>query len=110
MRIPTLNTSIPVKVFILIELPLRMLIRTPNCPPIKTAISKGSVIEKEKSNVLFNTNPKSPEREFTSIKKAVNAAILMGFPQRKWSSKGAKNTPPPMPTRPDKNPIAPPMI
>ena len=50
----------------------------------------------------------NPETELTKIKKLAKAAMVIGFSHFKWFRIGAKNIPPPMPTRPDSNPITPP--
>lgn len=57
--------------------------RTPNCPPNNTAAINTTVVIQESSREPLTNRPISPEMELTKIKKAVKAAIFIGFPQFK---------------------------
>ena len=105
---PTIKTKRAVTLLIPLADNFFKLIRIPNCPPNKTATIKQLVSTQGSESELLVINPKSPEIEFTKIKKLASAAIFMALSHFRWFKTGAKNIPPPIPTNPDKNPIPPP--
>ena len=75
----------------------------PRIPPIKTTDIKDT--EDIGTIPPFDKNPKSPEMEFTKINEAETAALFLISAQPKSKSTGLKMIPPPIPIKPDKNPI-----
>ena len=75
----------------------------PSIPPTKTTAIKDT--EDPGKVPPFDTNPKSPEIEFTKINNAETAAVCFIFAQPRSKITGLKIMPPPIPINPDKKPI-----
>lgn len=76
-------------------------------PPKITTTS--NEIEETGNVPPFAANPKKPAMEFTKINNAETAAVCLMVAQPKSNNTGLNIIPPPIPSNPDKNPIAAPI-
>ena len=81
----------------------------PICPPMNTVAINEIITSGDAPKLFVISCPANPAAEFTKMNKAVVAAITLGTFHLVRCKTGDKKMPPPMPTKPDKNPIPPPM-
>ena len=77
----------------------------PICPPTKTVKKRGQKLKNSLKTISFVSWPITPNVELTKINKEADAAICFGYPAFIKNKIGLKNIPPPIPTRPEMNPI-----
>lgn len=86
-----------------------MLALLPIWPPIPTAIKSGITNVQRTETCSADIWPAKPATELTKIKKLAVAAMTLALSHLIRYNNGAKKIPPPIPTRPETNPMTAPI-
>ena len=82
----------------------------PICPPSKTKMNKGQYFKNSSKTIFLVSCPATPKTELININKDAELVICFGYPDFSKNKIGLKKIPPPIPIKPEKNPIIDPII